>query len=193
MKRILTSALVVMATTLGFSQEVKFGLKGGVNLATVKVIDLEEDEIHIPDYRTSFYAGGLVEFPLGDKLYGQVEVLYVSNGAKQDKNQVIINQINVPFMVKYNVVDGLNVVGGGYLGGILGYKVKSGNRIIKADPRNISFLDGGLILGAEYNLPNNGLFFDARYNLGLANVVKPEEEDGIIKNRGFQIGLGYKF
>ncbi|MEJ8597848.1 PorT family protein [Riemerella anatipestifer] len=191
MKRIFTSALVVMATTLGFSQEVKFGLKGGANLATVKFTDTDENATYVPDYRTSFYAGGLVEFPLGDKFYGQVEALYVSNGAKQDKAQIIISQINVPFMVKYNVVDGLNVVGGGYLGGILSNKNKIGNRISEDNAEDTNFLDGGLILGAEYHLPNNGLFFDARYNLGLANLSKVE--DAIVKNRGIQIGVGYKF
>lgn len=191
MKKIITSALVVIATATGFAQEVKWGVKGGLNVATVEFTDTDEDVITIPDNRTSFYAGGLVEFPLADKFYGQVEALYVSNGAKEKKNQMMISQINVPFMVKYNVVNGLNVVGGGYLGGVLSIKNKIGNRISKQDAEDRNFLDGGVILGAEYNLPSNGLFFDARYNLGLANLSKVE--DAIVKNRGFQIGLGYKF
>lgn len=85
MKKIITSALVVIATATGFAQEVKWGVKGGLNVAAVEFTDTDEDVITIPDNRTSFYAGGLVEFPLADKFYGQVEALYVSNGAKEKR------------------------------------------------------------------------------------------------------------
>jgi hypothetical protein len=45
-------------------------------------------------------------------------------------------------------------------------------------------------LGAGYEL-ETGLFFDARYNYGLANISDFDLVD--FGNKGLQLGLGYRF
>jgi len=42
-------------------------------------------------------------------------------------------------------------------------------------------------------LPNNGLFFEASYNWGLANLDKNGDSKNYTNNRVIQIGVGYKF
>lgn len=48
--------------------------------------------------------------------------------------------------------------------------------------------------GLGYEFVNMGLFFDARYNLGLTKVNE-ESVAGMddLKHQVFQIGVGYKF
>ncbi|PWJ34217.1 outer membrane beta-barrel protein [Sediminitomix flava] len=52
--------------------------------------------------------------------------------------------------------------------------------------------DVSLVFGAEYEMPS-GLFFDARFNLGLSNVKANPADGEYVKNRAVQIGVGYKF
>ena len=104
----------------------------------------------------------------------------------------ILNTINVPLWVKYDIA-GFRPKVGLNLGYLLNVKAKNENTTTTYDDLEKRF-DLGLGLGAEYNLPM-GLFFDATFNLGLLNLAsKSETESGIeIKNRVFQIGVGYKF
>ena len=79
------------------------------------------------------------------------------------------------------------------MGYLLDVKYKEENKTTTEDPDKR--FDLGLALGAEYNLPM-GLFFDATFNLGLLNLAsKSDSEDPSfeVKNRVFQIGVGYKF
>ena len=68
--------------------------------------------------------------------------------------------------------------------------VKDGKIVIVVDDEDTEAesIDFSAAIGAEYAL-DMGVFFQARYNLGLTDVY-----DGIdSKNSVFQIGLGYKF
>lgn len=55
----------------------------------------------------------------------------------------------------------------------------------KINPTNL-----GISVGVEYKL-ENGLFFDARYNLGLSNIAR--ETSAIVRNNAIQIGVGFFF
>lgn len=52
--------------------------------------------------------------------------------------------------------------------------------------------DAGVLVGAEYQLPNNGVFIDIRYNWGLTDISNFEGSSAI-RNKNLQVGLGYKF
>lgn len=41
MKKVITLALVAVATTLGFSQQVKFGAKAGVNASHFRITEVD--------------------------------------------------------------------------------------------------------------------------------------------------------
>ncbi|QAR30016.1 PorT family protein [Ornithobacterium rhinotracheale] len=238
-------ALILLVAALAMNvkaQEVRYGVKAGLNLAdmyaAVSVDDVEE--VINTKSKTSFYVGGFVEFPLSEMnelLTGEVGLQYVGNGTKiskidfsdiglRDGNgnrirdikdlQLNFNQINMPFAVKYEVVQGLKIKAGGYfgylisLGGKLKYEGKT-RKIGNILDKTTSIYDGyttteykaselfkrfdfGLNAGAEYNFVN-GLFAEANYTFGLQSFVDDADidEGEKLKNRVFQIGLGYKF
>lgn len=183
--------LTVIAVTFVCSaqaQYAKFGAKGGLNLANVNGEDVED-----ADMRTAFHVGGVFEFMLYDNFSFQPELLYSAQGYKAGDNKLKLDYLNLPLMGKIYVSDGFNIQVGpqiGFLlsakqeGEILGYEVEGD---VKDNYKEIDF---GAALGLGYKLPS-GLFFDARYNLGLTDV--PDMENVKAKNGVIQVSLGFMF
>lgn len=223
MKKIITSALVILATATGFSQEVKWGVKIGLNNSNMRIIretnEKNEDVDIKTNSKTSFYVGGLVEVPIAEKFYGQMELQYVINGGKlSDNNQEELDalidsfrfhQLNIPILAKYEIIEGFKLNGGGYLGFNLLGQVKEDRNDPWINIKEASegetkpnVVNVGLLIGAEYNF-RNGFFIDARYNYELTNTVNYSEREHVLgqiyyvneklKNRFLQIGIGYKF
>ena len=85
-------------------------------------------------------------------------------------------------MAKYYVANGFNLQAGPEVAFKAG-----GDDSIKDSVKSVDF---GLGIGAGYEL-SSGLMFDARYNLGLANII--DVSGANVKNVSFNIGLGYRF
>ena len=102
------------------------------------------------------------------------------------------NMLSTPVWFKYDFA-GFRPKAGLYAGYILSQQLKTGNEITTADKDDYKHFDYGIGLGAEYNLPNNGLFFEASYNWGLANLQKNGDSKNYTNNRVIQVGVGYKF
>ena len=217
MKRIFITVAVATAALFSVNaQELKFGAKAGVNFSTLSVADQKETyggrEIITKintGYRTGFHVGAFVEYGVSDNLFVEGGLAYNNLGSTVESAEASVNgqtigkrefkdtsftlnTINVPLWVKYDIA-GFRPKVGLNLGYLLNVKAKKENTTTTYDDLEKRF-DLGLGLGAEYNLPM-GLFFDATFNLGLLNLAsKSETESGIeIKNRVFQIGVGYKF
>ncbi|OOV18530.1 porin family protein [Flavobacterium sp. LM4] len=172
MKKIILSAIAVMAFGFANAQGTKFGVKAGVNLTNFTG-DADTDA------KTSFYVGGLADFSISEKFHIQPELLYSVEGADDDLS---ISYLRVPVMAKYYVVQGLSLQAGPQLA----VKVGADDEVDEVT-KSIDFALG---FGAGYEL-TNGLFFDARYNLGLANISDADGFD--LGNTGLQVGLGYRF
>jgi len=179
MKKIILTIAVVMAATFanaqdkkgGSSSDMKFGVKAGFTSSNFSG-DVNSDPT------TGFYLGGLVDFSVSETFHVQPELLYSMEGAKDAK----LNFLRIPIMAKYYVMEGLSLQAGPELAFKAG-----GDSAIKDITKS---LDYGLGIGAGYEL-ESGLMFDARYNLGLANIY---DGDGAkINTVSFNIGLGYRF
>lgn len=118
--------------------------------------------------------------------------MYSSEGAKgQDvfTNEEVdaeISFINIPILAKFYVVEGFNIHAGPQLGIVV--DADGGTDDLKSTNFSLSF-------GAGYELPT-GLFFDARYNLGVSDILDvdgTEFADFEMKTRNFQVGVGYRF
>lgn len=172
-----------------------FGVKGGVNFATVT-----GDDFDSPDSRTSFHVGALAEFPLAEILSLQVEALYSGQGFKSnipgglfggdEKVEYQLDYINVPVLAKVYIFQGLSLEAGPQFS----FKV---NEEIDADANAD---DGDLDLNEakdfEFGVAGGvtfetqmGLFATGRYIMGVTDIF----EDSDAKNAVFQIGVGYKF
>ncbi|AWH74616.1 PorT family protein [Dokdonia sp. Dokd-P16] len=202
MKKIVVVAIAALFGTVAVQaqDEVSFGAKGGVNFATVGGDDFDD-----PDARTSFHFGGFVEVPITEKFSIQPEVYYsgqgydiqsVNNG---DDVEFQLDYINVPVLAKYYFVDGFY----GEVGPQIGFNVNSeidsnpdGNSgDINFNNDAINTIDFAVVGGLGYKL-NNGLFFNARYNLGLSDVFSSEDLGGFdldARNRVFMLGAGFAF
>lgn len=195
MKKIILSS--ILFATLAFSAnaqvpDIKLGAKGGVNFSNITNSDM--------DSKTGFHIGVLAEAFLGEQFSIQPEIIYSSQGAKlkNDNSSLKLNvdYINVPIMAKYYVADGFNIQAGPQFGFLTKaeWKGEFGGISATEDIKDsLESFDFGVNFGLGYELPV-GVFFDARYNLGLTKVNKESisgEDDG--KNSVFQVSVGYKF
>ncbi|WP_162089006.1 porin family protein [Chryseobacterium aquaeductus] len=209
-KLLLVAAVAVMGVTIN-AQEFNFGPKAGYSLSMLKAEG--DGESYKFDSKSTFYAGGFVEYKFNDKFGIQGEVLYSPLGGKQEesytetimgvtenttaKTDFKLGSFQVPVSAKYfateNLAFGLGVNVGIITSAKVDYTVttsamgvsssESGSEDIKD---NISTLNLAPFVGAEYTL-ENGLFFDARYNLGVSNLLDT------LKNSFLQVGIGFKF
>lgn len=215
MKKLL---LLAVFTVVGFAstqaQEVKFGVKAGVNFATIVGDDVEE-----ADMKTGLHIGGFAEIMLSERFSLQPELLYSMKGAKSEYSETVtvmgqtytaeeketlkLNYISLPIMAKFYISDAFTVHAGPQIGLLVSAEGEyeqtyTENGVTEtmsatADVKDqLSSLDFGLALGLGYQL-DMGLFFDARYNLGLSNINDDEFNDSDVKNGVIQVSVGYKF
>ena len=179
MKKIILTMAVVLTATFANAQdkkesvttkEIAFGVKAGYTNSNFTG-DISGDA------NGGFYIGGLVDLHVTEEFHVQPELLYSIEGAKDAK----INYLRIPIMAKYYVANGFNLQAGPEVAFKAG-----GDNFIKDSVKSLDF---GLGIGAGYEL-SSGLMFDARYNLGLANI---SNVGGSFKNVSFNIGLGYRF
>jgi outer membrane protein with beta-barrel domain len=213
-KLLLFSAIAILTCSVAKSQELRIGAKAGVNFASVGG-DFTDDY----DGRTSFHIGGLVEIPISEKFAVQPELLYSSQGFKVEdsdnfagttityKDVIKLDYINIPIMAKYYIIDGLSAEAGPQFGILVSakddYEVSGGGEDESGDDDIKDFyntLDIGFGFGASYRL-NNGVFFSARYVIGLTDITDdddvdfgPFDIDGYKqRNSVIQLSAGYSF
>lgn len=178
--------LLAVVTVLGFTnvnaQEIKFGVKGGLNFASVS-----GDNTEGIDVVTSFNFGVVSEIPLSDKFSFQPELMYSGQGYDFNDNTIALSYLNVPLMGKYYVTKGLSLEAGPQIGFLLAAKNE------KTDVKNsFNTVDFGVNFGLGYKL-ENGLNFGVRYNLGLTDINNVDNSSFKNKNGVFQISVGYFF
>ncbi len=178
-------------TTTTTSKSMRFGVKGGVNFATVT-----GDDFDSPDSRTSFHVGLVGEFPITEMFSIQPEVVYSGqgfetdfDGAGGDKIEYQLDYINVPVLAKIYIVPAFSVE----VGPQFGFKV---NEEIDSDPNNNpgdtdldEAKDFDFALAGGVTFQTDGFFVYGRYNYGLTDII----EDVDVHNSVFQLGVGFKF
>jgi hypothetical protein len=172
-----------------------FGVKGGVNFATVT-----GDDFDSPDSRTSFNVGALAEFPLAEIFSLQVEALYSGQGFKtnipgsifggEEEVEYQLDYINVPVLAKVYVFQGLSLEVGPQFSFKVNEEVDSDADSDDGDldVNEAKDFEFGVAAGVTFET-QMGLFASGRYNMGLTDIF----EDSDAKNSVFQIGVGYKF
>jgi len=202
MKKILLSVAAIMALGTLEAQEINFGAKAGLNLTT-----LTGDGMEDATAKAGFHAGLVAEFKLMDNLAIQPELLYSAQGSKQeysedgDSFEIVqkLNYLTLPIMAKYYVFEGFSLEAGPQISYLLSAdeeyeeKVDGDSYSESADIKDeLKPIDFGINGGVGYELPM-GLFAQARYTVGLTNIIDGESDDFDWKNAGFQLSVGYKF
>lgn len=184
MKKI-TALVIALLIALGtFAQHTftQFGLKGGVNLADLKM------KTGNVDPRTAYNFGVLAHMHLSPHFALQPELIYSSQGAEINNNKLRLNYLNLPVLGQFMFGNGWRI----QTGPQFGYRVNNNNSE-SGHTGNLNNtykkIDFSWTLGAGY-ITRSGLGFDARYNYGLNDISK---NNSGIRNRVWQLGLLYQF
>jgi opacity protein-like surface antigen len=173
MKKIILSALALAAFTISNAQEAKFGIKAGVDFAYQKYkLDTGFGTLEDSESETGFFIGGLIDVAISEKFHIQPELLYT----KVDD----LDFIHIPITAKFQVAPKFDLLAGP----TLSFLLDSGE-----GAKSVNY---GLDLGAAFNIDSN-FTVDAKYNLGLANLLENGNGDNYLRLGGFYLGLAYKF
>jgi hypothetical protein len=204
-KLLMLAAIAVLSFTTAQAQGISFGAKAGVNFASIG-----GDDTDGIDGRTGFHVGALVEIPVNDFFSVQPEVVYSAQGAKESfsesidgvtvsgKSTLKLDYINIPIIGKFYVIEGLSLEVGPQIGFNINAMEEfeiSGLGMSESGEEDVSDFvkstDFSIAAGASYKLPI-GLFFTARYNVGLSNV-NDAGEGSKNQNNVVQLGAGFFF
>lgn len=198
MKKILLTLAVVIFCAAGVNAQINFGLKAGMTAANMKA---SGGGITVSmDTKIGFYAGALAEIGVSENFSVQPELFYSLLGSKMNFEGISakddLSYINLPILAKYRK-DGFSL----FLGPQVSYLVAAKEKISGADFEDdengdikdeMKSIDFSGVIGAGYTLAN-GFGFDARYQLGLSNNYKNNEDGMTLKNSAFLVGIHYKF
>ena len=93
--------ILLFVSQLNHAQDIDFGVKLGANFATL-------NDASNASNKTGFVGGVFANLKFG-KIGIQPELLYSQQGAEFDAFDFDLNYINVPVMLKYYLIGGLNV------------------------------------------------------------------------------------
>lgn len=182
MRKISVFILSMVASTALFAQQPKFGLKAGLNMATLTNSG--------GDLKAGFHGGGLAHIHITPAFSLQPEIVYSNQGSKGSSDSKLnLNYINVPVLLQYNFDNGFRLQGGPQIGFLLNAKSKFGD--LETDVSdNYKSIDFSIPVGLSY-LGYSGFGVDARYNIGITNVVENSATN--YRNSVLQFGVFYLF
>ena len=165
---------------------IKLGIKGGLNVANL-MGDVKDVAI-----RTSIHAGLVAEIIVSDNFSVQPELLYSGQGASDTSEgggRFKLDYITLPVLAKFPIAKNLYLETGPQVGFLISAKNKTNESNEKIE--DLKTIDFGLNAGLNYEL-NNGVFFQARYNLGLTDIGIAGDNNRA-SNAVIQISIGKLF
>jgi hypothetical protein len=185
MKKLILSVLIASCATFAAkAQDVKFGVKGGLNVASLTDVDDGTSKI-------SGHIGGFANFKFTNWAI-QPELLFSGQGARYDMpgddGRFALSYINIPVVFQYYFIPQFYAEAGPQMGFLLSARNKIGD--ISIDVKDdFKTVDIGSVIGVGYNFPMNiGVY--ARYNFGFTDLVDGGSDP---RNSVFQLGVSYTF
>jgi len=176
--------LFVYVNATAQTTHVEFGLKGGINAASI-----HNSSGNDFDSRVGFHVGGLAHIHVTTHFAVQPEIVYSLQGGEFGSTHRNLSYINVPVLAQYMTGGGFRLQTGPQVGFLVGANDETEDVEVKIKDQ-LNTVDLGWAFGASY-LTHSGFGVDARYNLGLSNI---NESDAVkSKNRVFQAGVFYQF
>ncbi|NRB60914.1 MAG: PorT family protein [Winogradskyella sp.] len=174
MKKLLL-ILFISATALSFSQEIKYGIRGSLNVSN---LDFDPDANFENKHRNGFAFAGFVDFGLSETVALRTELQWSAEGGKEQELRA--DYIQLPIMLRLNVSERLSLGAGPQL-----------NLKTWKDNDGFSTFTFSGVLGAEYMITSD-LFIDVRYSYGFSNILDKDLTDVEAKNHVMQFGFGIK-
>jgi len=181
------AVVALLALPQSASAGVRFGLKGGANIANVNG---NWDET-LGDWKSSvgFCGGIFIELNFGKVLTIQPEVLYTMKGADTGDGKLKFDYIEIPVLLKLRIPTG-SIHPFIFAGPAFGFSLKAlinGVEISDMPAADYSaVIGGGLQLGRSIHI-------DARYTMGLQKLAIPDIDTIDLKNGVLSATLGLTF
>lgn len=225
MKKLYILTLACLLSGVAMAQEtsgttasgIKYGIKAGVNFATVSLSgnDVDKEEKDALKSQTSFLIGGLVDIPVGTSFSIQPGLTLSGKGSKSEYSeegysetgQTNVMYLEIPVNAVYKI-GGLYLGAGPYAAFAISGKQKEEEKEegepVEKEERDLEFGtdpekhdlkrgDFGINVLAGYQL-SNGLNFGVNYGLGLSNILPDyKDADYKAKNRVFSVTVGFSF
>jgi len=191
-------ALVILGASTTSAQTFQFGVKGGVNFATLSV----EDGDSAFDSRIGAVIGGFVTWQAFSWLELQPEVLFTSKGAKVEESGIssnlIVDYLEVPILARYSrpLSDNWRVfVAGGptvavRLRARTTTEFSGGTEEIDIDD-DVEQMDFGVAVGGGVEVGR--WILDGRYTFGLSDVDADTSDAATFRNRVISVTAGFRF
>ncbi len=203
MKKIIILALGLCAATAANAQDVRLGVKAGLNLPNIIRID-GNDNVTSTKVNPGFNAGVTLDIPLTTGIAFTPEVLFASKGYKGETLAGEFTQttyfIDVPILASFKIAgSGLNIVAGPQVSFLTSTKNKleTGLGTIESqynedsDRFKKSLLGG--VVGLRYDI-NDRFDIHGRYALDFQkNNENGTERTPEFRNQVFSVGVGVKF
>ncbi len=205
--------VILLTMTTGSYAQIRFGVKGGLNLANMLYKD--KYDTYSKDYKmkAGFHIGMTLEFSISEKFAIEPGLLYSLKGFKMEDsgitNSFNLNYLEIPINAVYKIDLGsgkILIFAGPYFAYGISGKMKSSEAMFGAnmnekelklelgndkDKDDLKALDYGLNFGAGFEIV--GVTIGLQYGLGLANLSLYTEDETKFKNRVVGISVGYKF
>ena len=194
--------IVVFSTTLfSFAEGVSFGIKAGLNIASV----LGDGTGHAQS-KIGFVGGGFVTLGLGDLFAIQPEILYTQKGYRWESDFLgatyeatgMLYYIEIPMLSKIMIPVTGNVKPNLFIGPYFGVNLIAKKKIESSEPpyeydiANSKDSEFGMVFGAglDYILTKRKIGFEGRYTLGLTTSSEIWDD---ARNSVISFMLGYSF
>lgn len=208
MKKVILTTFM-LCSLLGFSQNLKFGVKGGLNIARLNtnLQSIQDASVTLSNV-IGVNFGVFGEYKISNTFSIQPELLYSMQGGKANLSfmgqtlteTLSLNYLNVPVMAKYFATEKFSIQAGPQIGLLLAATEKIDSSITglpTSSTKNTSdykTIDIGLNFGLGYDFTEN-ISVSTRYNLGLNEIEKNDSTNSSSgsKNKVFSFGVEYKF
>lgn len=204
MKKMLGTILTIpvalaLSANAPLAQETTFGVKGGLTFSSLRGSFADEDLSNVQfERKTSFTIGGFVAFPLGDSAFLQPEFLYtrrVTNAVDDSldiNTEIKFDYLEIPLLFKFSRGGSggtsPTLYAGPQVAIELGAKAKDQALGVEVDiAEELVDVEFGIVIGGGIDFGQRA-YIDARYFLGLSNIVK----DDVFNNGIFDSGDGFK-
>ena len=183
---ILSSILILITTSLSYSQYLRLGPKIGINFANTY-----EDPNYNASNRNGLIAGGILEIRITDQFYIQPEAEYIMKGNEFTNGigntvKYKLDYIQIPVYFKYkfpisSTALHLFLLGGPTFGFNVSAESEESGRTVTVSTdisSDVETIDVGLDIGGGLEFPvspNASMYFSIMYGAGVSNVVKSSD------------------
>lgn len=202
--------LVLFLASIGFAQtttidsgnQLKLGLKAGLNLSNI--YDKQNQE-YVADNKAGVFGGVYLSIPLGKSIGFQPEILYSQKGFKGSGNVLGVdydfsrtsNFIDIPLQIQIKPIEFVTILAGPQFSYLLDTKNEFNGSTDTVTEDNINSENYkknilGFVLGADFNLSHFVITTRAGWDISSSDA-NGNDSTPRYKNRVLQLGLGYTF